>query len=245
MTDLLETGDTVIETSIDFDRPRERQGTRNAQGYVIGVCRVCDQPASTPSSTYCADHKTRQSRSDSGEARALQDVVTGTDTVKRTTTRTPRGAPTGDEWSTKVFDKVLILLSALLAGSMVRRDGLNDPNDAIADSLTMESDEAKRIAKPMGRFMAATKFSKTRGRQVLENSDLLDAGFALYDYFDRINKTLRQYATTPQPLGSVSPIRPTRQPEEGDTDGSSVTSVEQPGIPRSGFPDLSGRQYVT
>jgi hypothetical protein len=243
MTDLLDTAEEVVSTEIDFNAPRERRRSLNAQGYETGICRVCGQEAATRQGTYCEEHRTRQTRSEpSGET---PTTITGTDTVKRTTTRTPRGAPTGDEWSTKVFDKVLILLSALLAGSMVRRYGLNDPNDAIADSLTMESDEAKRIAKPMGRFMAGTKFSKTRGRQVLENSDLLDAGFALYDYFDRINKTLRQYATTPQPLASVSPIRPTRQAEEGDTDGSTVTSVEQPGIPRSGFPNLSGWQYVT
>lgn len=230
VTDLIDT-DEAITTTIDFSPPAREPGVRrNADGYEIGVCRVCGNDSATPSGTYCADHKTRQTKPSVGEDGA---VPPGNATVSRPTARRAgRGAPTGDEWSTKVFDKVVILMSALLAASMVRRYGLNDPNDDIADSLTMEGDEARRIARPLGRFMAGTSFSKKQGRRVLENSDLLDAGFALYDYFDRVNRTLRLH-TAGVPLASVTNIR-----EEGETSGPIEQETAQFGGPGD-FPDFS------
>ncbi len=217
VTDLIDTGE-AITTTIDFTQPaRERKPQVTQDGYEKGVCRVCGQEAATPSGTYCAEHKTRQTKTSEGGL-----PPSGTTTVART--RTGRGAPTGEEWSSRVFDKLIILLSALLAGSMIRRYQLNDPNDAIADSLTMEGDEARRIARPLGRFMAGTTFSRKQGRKVLENSDLLDAGFALYDYWDRVNKTLRQYTATPK-LASVSPIVPSTEGGESGPSEQETTDT--------------------
>ncbi len=241
MTDLIETDAAAFTTEVDFSRNgTERPPRRNADGYELGVCRACGQEASTPQGTYCDEHKTRQ-RKTSGEGVA---APTGTDKVTPPKpVRTGKGAPSGDEWSAKVFDKLCIMGTMLFAGAMVRRYNLNDPDDGIADSLAMTDDEARRVAKPLGRFMAGTKFSKTQGRKVLENSDLLDAAFALYDYTDRVNKTLRTY-TTNQPLASVTPMRqPAQSPEGGAPDGP--TQQETPELRIDGdFPDLTGSIYV-
>lgn len=230
MSDLLDDGG-AITTTIDF-APTVRESKRtNPDGLELGVCRVCGQEAAGPSGTYCAEHKTRQAKG------SESPVGTGAVSVSRPA-RSGRGAPTGEEWSSKVFDKAVILVTALFAGSMVRRYGLNDPNDAIADSLTMEAEEARRVARPLGRYIAGTNFSRKQGRKVLENSDLLDAGFALYDYFDRVNKTLRQY-TANATLASVTPIR---TPEGGD-DGQTEQAATDSGF-SGDFPDLSGQHYV-
>lgn len=231
--DLIETDDAAVVTTIDFNPPTRERKPQYVDGYEKGVCRDCGQVASTPNGTYCAEHKRRQTKPSEGGA-----TPPGTQSVSRA--RTGRGAPTGDEWSTKVFDKAIILLSALLAGSMVRRYGLNDPNDAVADSLTMEAEEARRVAKPLGRFMAGTNFSRKQGRKILENSDLLDAGFALYDYVDRVNKTLRQYTAQQPPLATVTPIR---EPE-GGTNGPLEQEATQSGDGGGDFPNLTGWHYV-
>lgn len=235
MSDLIDTGEAIV-TTLDFNPPpRERTVQYDGAGNVKGVCRVCGLDAATPSGTYCADHKTRQR----AQTEAPSGTPVGTTSVVKPPRSTGRGAPTGDEWASRVFDKLIILLSALLAGSMIRRYGVNDPNDNIADILTMEGDEARRVARPLGRFMAGTKFSKTQGRKVLENSDLLDAGFALYDYWDRVNKTLRQYTSTPT-LASVSNIR---EPE-GETNGPVEQQASESGIDFGNLPDITGAHFV-
>ena len=239
------TGDLIdqaepITTTIDFaPQPRERKPQYDDQGNEKGVCRVCGNVASTPNGTYCAEHKTRQTKASTSDGGANTPSGTGTTPVSRP--RTGRGAPTGEEWSGKVFDKLIILLSALLAGTMVRRYQLNDPNDAIADALTMEGDEARRIARPLGRYMAGTSFSKKQGRRILENSDLLDAGFALYDYWDRVNKVLRAHIQTQPHLASVTPIVP--EPE-GVQHGPIEPQTTGDGEPVGDFPNLSGWNYV-
>jgi hypothetical protein len=228
--DAIEQGDDVLFTVDMTDQPpAERSRSTNSQGYELGICRVCGDEATTPSATYCAEHRTRQPK---GQTDTLPP--SGTTTVTR-----PKGAvkggrkgsqPTADEWSSRIFDKAIILVTALIASSAVRRYQINDPTDQVADSLTATDDEARRIAKPLGRFVSGTGFNKQYGRKILDNSDLIDAGFALYDWYDRVNKTLRTFSTQSH-LATVSPIHP-----EGVANEPTVTQTGNPG-PGS-FPDF-------
>jgi ribosomal protein L40E len=241
MTDLLDLDEAEpVAQAADAGAGQKRK--TNRQGFELGVCRVCGAEAPTDRATYCDEHK--QARPKKGTARQAPETPAATESVKRPP-RPGKGAPSGDEWSTKIFDKTVILLTALLAGSMVRRYELNDPDDAIADALTMTNDEARRVARPLGRFVAGTDLNKRYGRKVLDNSDLLDAGFALYDYVERVNSTLRGLQAQQRPLASVSPIIPI--PEERPDYGTAESPVEQqqPGIPDPGaFPNITGAVYT-
>ncbi len=246
VTDLLADEAEEVTTVIDFDAPvvRERKPYLNSQGFEMGVCRVCGQQASTASSTYCPEHKTRQSKSQSpGNGEGQTVSPSGTQRVSRPRA-SGRGAPNADEWSSKVFTKVAIIITTLYASSMVSRMGINDPDEAIVDALSMTDDEARRVAKPIGRFIAGTDLNKRMGRKVLDNSDLLDAAFALYDWQQRSQAMLKQYQGT-SPLAVVSPIRPNTPPEDEATYGPVEQALEQPGIPNPGdFPNLSGAVFI-
>lgn len=203
--------------------PQEPRRSVNQQGYELGVCRVCGAEAASRAGTYCEEHRTRAPKG------------SGTSTVAKAQ-RTPRKgvAPTGDEWSGKLFGKAVLILTSLFAASSIRRYNINDPNEQIQDALTATDEECRAIAKPLGRVLAGTSFNKRYGRKVLDNSDLLDAGFALYDWYDRVNKTLKTFAGQTH-LASVQPIRPeTREP----TADEAYQATVQPGSPGGDFPDF-------
>ena len=229
MSDL---SDTVIEYDLGESLVQpEREPARNGQGYILGVCRHCGDQASTPSSTYCDDHRTKAQRE--GIVTTSTSLPTGTASVKRPERQPARGkTPSGDEWTTKVFDKGIIVLTTLFAASAIRRYNVNDPSGALEDELTATDEEARAIAKPLGRVMAASGLNKRYGRKVLDNSDLIDAGIALWDWYDRVNKMLKSFAGQERThLASVSPIVPTGGETIEQTDPQ-ASSVGQP------FPDF-------
>jgi hypothetical protein len=192
--------------TVDIGGETERTRALNAQGYEKGVCRVCGDEASTPQGTYCTEHRTRQPK---GQTDTLAPSGNATVTGPKREPKFRKGAqPTADEWSSRIFDKGVILITALIASSAVRRYQINDPQDQVADTLTATDDEARRIAKPLGRFVSGTGFNKKHGRKILDNSDLIDAGFALYDWYDRVNKTLRTFANQQPHLATVTSIVP-------------------------------------
>ncbi len=233
MTDLLD---------VEFGLGDVVMGAEDLPTVERGRCRVCGEAATTERSTYCADHKTPQSRSSqTGVTDTLPKAGTtperpvGVERPKQSQGRTPtgrKGAPSADEWSSKIFDKSVILVTAMVAASAVRRYNVNDPDDKIADTLTATDDEARRIARPVSRFMAGTNLNRRVGRKVLDNSDLLDAGFALYDWYDRVNKTLKTFAGQTH-LASVTNIRP-----EGAPDEPTVTPTANTGTAGGDFPDF-------
>lgn len=224
-----------------------------ADGLEKGVCSECGAKAVTWNSTKCADHRIPGEATSHKAAPAPKPsshaqgkaAPAGAAAVARPA-RPGRGAPTADEWASKFLDKTAILITALIAGSMVRRYNVNDPDDRIADSLTMTSDEAHSVARPLARVLAGSQLSKNYGRKVIDNSDLLDAGFALYDYFERVNSTLRGMAVPAAPLASVTPFRtaPEAPTPEGGDRGPTDAQVEQPGIPLAGFEHLTGANFM-
>ncbi len=211
-----DTNDTPDEILFSFDMADqpERKPSLNAQGYEIGVCRVCGGEAAT-----------RQPRTTA----TASDIPSRPKQIDKPRTR--KGQPTADEWNTRIFSKGVLIVTSLVAAGAIRRYNINDPNDAIRDQLEATDDEAKSIARPIGRFVATTGFNKRMGRQVLDNSDLLDAAFSLYEWYDRVNKTLRTFATQTH-LASVSPIR-----EGGNANVTTEPTTTNDGNPGD-FPDF-------
>jgi hypothetical protein len=236
MTDLLD-GGSVLVVDVDPNPPEPKVRT-NSEGLELGVCRVCGDEATGPNATYCAEHRTRQPRATEGGTDSQPSQPTGTAKVLRPS-RSGKGAPTADEWNNKLFQKVVGAFTDVVASQLVRRYNLNDPTGEIADSLAMTNEEAGRVAKPIGRFMAGTALNKRIGRKVLDNSDLVDAAFAMYDWYDRVNKTLR--GKTPAQLASVTPIQ---RPAQGGEYVENEPEATGSGIPDGGFPNLHGANYV-
>jgi hypothetical protein len=237
MTDLLDGGG--IELEVYATPPEREEKVRyNPEGLQLGVCRVCGDEAASPQGTYCADHKTRQPRGEA--AQPAQTQPSGTATVKRTRSPSGKGAPTADEWNNKLFRKVVGVVTDVVAANLVRRYQINDPTGEIAEQLSMTDDEAANVARPLGRAVAGSQLNRRIGRKVLDNSDLLDAGFALYDWYDRVNKTLQ--GNSRPPLASVHPIA--NVPTSGGEDATSEPEDTGGYNPPRDFPPIHGSHFV-
>lgn len=175
-----------------------------------GTCKVCGKPARSLTSTVCDDHDGRKSRSGSSSSRS---------TGRRTTK-----PPTADELTNKVLAKLLVGITFLVAVRMVASRTLHDPDDAIAEELAMTNDEAKSITHPFARFIEPTPLNTKYGRHAVENIDVVDAGFAFWDWYSRTQKFLRN-TTKQRRLATVTPINvKTNDRREGTGEQAEPTS---------------------
>ena len=115
------------------------------------------------------------------------------------TTRAPKvkvGRVGGAVTPTKAagtFAKLLILISVIWAWSAIKRYGIPDVTGALAEELAFTDEEAADLAKPLGRLSMSNSATAKVVGPIVENDDLIDAGFALWEWRKRVDQALAQY----------------------------------------------------
>jgi hypothetical protein len=94
---------------------------------------------------------------------------------------------------TSVAGKVLYLLTLFIAWSALRGVGVIDPTGDIADECALTDDEAEAIGRPFARMFLTTEIGKKHAPAIVANEDLIDAVFALWDWYRRMTNTLDEY----------------------------------------------------
>lgn len=149
-----------------------------------GYCEVCGEPASSPRGKRCAEHP-RQAA-----AHATTNVG------KRTRKGTKAPAAVGTVSARKAagsFSKLIIIISAVWAYTAVRRYGIPDLDGTLAEELAMTDEEAADIAKPLGRVVMSNSTAARIAGPIIDNDDLIDAAFALWEWNKRMNSALAAY----------------------------------------------------
>jgi hypothetical protein len=181
----------------------ERQATK-------GFCVICGEPTGDGRRKYCDEHKS-----------ASNSVKVGP--KSKSTSRTSKTA--SDDQLAASFGKLLLILSLVLAWYQLRAKHVLDPNGDIADRIAMSDEEAVAIARPIARSFNATSTGMRVGKQIVDNSDLIDAGFAVVQWYKRMGETI-DAATQ----GRVLPTK-----ETNGNSGSSESRIEA-----SGFSVING-----
>lgn len=91
------------------------------------------------------------------------------------------------------FAKLVIIISAIWAYAAVRRYGIPDVSGELAEKLAMTNEEAADIARPIGRLAMSNSTAAKVISPIVENDDLIDALFAIFEWQKRMNETLSQY----------------------------------------------------
>lgn len=150
-----------------------------------GYCQVCGEPAPTPQGTWCTDHHPNNNkpvRQDKIADKVKKRVITTTSTGKVTAAKAAGS-----------FSKLIIIISAIWAYTLVKRYGIPDVDGTLADDLAFTDEEAADIARPIGRLTMSNATAAKFVGPVVENDDLIDALFSLYEWRKRVDQTLAQY----------------------------------------------------
>lgn len=168
-----------------------------------GFCKVCGKELDDGRKRYCDDHKGSQGK--------LPKV--GSTKDRSAGSKAGKTAATSE--LTTVFGKILLLITAAYAWSQLRRMQVRDPGGAFAEALAMTDEEADAVARPIARAFNSSAAGVRYGRKIVDNSDLIDAGFALYEWYQRqtqmleglaqqVRKTNTQFAPSQERASSES-----------------------------------------
>lgn len=91
------------------------------------------------------------------------------------------------------FAKLLILITVAWAWSAVKKYGIPDVDGRLAETLAFTDEEAADIARPLGRLSMSNTASAKLIAPIVENDDLIDAGFALWEWRKRVDTELARY----------------------------------------------------
>lgn len=112
-------------------------------------------------------------------------------------TRTPASrTSTGSLSQTKTagsFAKILLLLSVVYVYGLLRAKRIPDPQGALSEELALNDEEAAALAKPLARITVSNSKAARIAKPIVENEDLIEAGFALWEWQRRIDNTLNSY----------------------------------------------------
>lgn len=152
-----------------------------------GYCKVCGNEADGPRTTYCEDHRPAPSGTKAqGKSLAQRN--------KSNSSAKPRNsASISDKKAAGSFAKLFIIISAIWAWTALRRYGIPDLTGQLSEELAFTDEEAADIARPVGRFMMSNSTTARIVGPIVENDDLVDAAFAVWEWQKRVNATLAQY----------------------------------------------------
>lgn len=165
----------VIEMTIPTDYGRE---TVVDKGY---YCEVCGDPLSDGRSTRCPQH-----RKQAGNKPARRAGKTSTVTASK---------------ASGTFAKLLVVITAMYAWAELRRKHIPDASGELAEELAMTDEEASAVAKPIARFAVSNSTTAKIIGPIVENDDIIDALFSLWEWQKRTQAVMAQYVenTTLQP----------------------------------------------
>lgn len=145
-----------------------------------GTCKECGKELDDGRKAYCDEHKPK-----------IRDKVTGKGRGKG------KGVTKAvEDGMAETVGKVLFLLTLAYAYSALRSKGIPDPSGQISDAMALTDDESVMIARPLARLFMSTEQGRKVAPKIVDNSDLIDAAFAMWDWYSRMNETLAQYQST-------------------------------------------------
>lgn len=151
-----------------------------------GVCEVCGAATRSARVKKCDDCKAsaKPARQDTTQDNKRKDVKVKVTKVGGTVTPTKAAG---------TFAKLVILISVAWAWSAVKRYGIPDVDGSLAETLAFTDEEAADIARPLGRLSMSNSASAKVVAPIVENDDLIDAGFALWEWRKRVESELARY----------------------------------------------------
>jgi hypothetical protein len=139
---------------------------------------------------------------------------------------TPRkgSAAAFEKQAAGTFAKLLVIITVGIAWGRIRRMGIPDPEGNLAEELSMLPEEAEPIAKVIARFTTSNATTAKIVKPLVENEDLVDAGFAIWEYNKRQSEILSQYQRTtvqevPANNGTPRQARGSESESDGGGDG--------------------------
>lgn len=151
-----------------------------------GFCESCGQPTRSARVKKCDDCKAaaKPPKQDRTQDSPRRDVKVKVPRVGGTVTPTKAAG---------TFAKLVILISVAWAWNAVRRYGIPDVDGSLAETLAFSDEEAADIARPLGRLAMSNSSSARVVAPIVENDDLIDAGFAIWEWRKRVDQALSQY----------------------------------------------------
>lgn len=151
-----------------------------------GVCETCGNVTRSARVKKCDDCKA------AAKPAAKQDKVQ--DNKRDIKVKVPRvGGTVTPTKAAGTFAKLAILISVIWAWSAVRRYGIPDVDGQLAETLAFTDEEAADIARPLGRLAMSNGSSAKVVAPIVENDDLIDAGFAIWEWRKRVESELARY----------------------------------------------------
>jgi hypothetical protein len=193
----------------------------NRSNKVGATCQECGKELPDGRQKWCAEHKPSKGKS-------VRDKLTGGRSSKKGVTATVENG------MNETVGKILFLITLAYAYSALRRNGIPDPNGQISDAMALTDDESVLIGKPIARLFLSTERGRAVAPTIVDNRDLIDAAFAAWDWFQRVNSTLEQYGN------QQSVHTPMVVPERGNDGDSSQAQRDR--VKNNG--NVAGPQYV-
>lgn len=193
-----ESAGAVISVEIAEPSPptlQDRQGNQ-------GSCAICGEPTRRPGARGTAPKYCELHRQTTGSVHAGPKVGRSK--------KTASSASNSDLASS--LGKLLAIITLVIAWAQLRARKIPDANGDIAERIAFSDEEAVAIARPLARTINSTNAGMRVGKQLVDNSDLIDAGFALAQWYKRMNETLDAAASgRPQGSGDRGISRPSEQ----------------------------------
>ena len=151
-----------------------------------GVCETCGAVTRSARVKKCDDCKAtaKAPKQDKVQDSPKRNIKVSVPKVGGTVTPTKAAG---------TFAKLVILISVVWAWTAIRRYGIPDINGELAETLAFTDEEAADIARPLGRLAMSNSSSAKVIAPIVENDDLIDAGFAIWEWRKRVDAVLAQY----------------------------------------------------
>ena len=153
-----------------------------------GYCRACGDPLPDGYRKLTCENCLSTEAREKAAAKA-----TGKSVAARTKSSPSSGGKVTNAKAAGSFAKLAVIISAIWAWSAVKRYGIPDPDSQLAESLAFTDEEAADIARPLGRVAMGNSTTAKLVGPIVENDDLIDAAFAIWEWRKRVDATLAQY----------------------------------------------------
>lgn len=189
-----EQGHSVIIYTVGKEPPKMRLGLHRKQAHgVSGEGRHKVKPRqNTPTKRA---RKNAGPRLDTSDTEPVRNVSLITDAASAASKR--KGTPSADDL-TKVFTRVYEYATTYAATIVVEsdpRDLNDDDRNRIATDLAGSPADGAAVLTPMARLLAKTSLNKQYGRDLIDNSDVLDAIFCAVAISARWRAYFRERST--------------------------------------------------
>lgn len=189
----------MIEVELSIPEP----GTPSYdERQVKGHCVICGKATGDGRRKYCDEHQ---------GAKKLPKATNRTGARKRGNSE--KSATNGELAGS--LGKLLVIFTLILAWYQLRGRRIPDPNGDIAERIAFSDEESVAIARPLARVINTTDTGIRYGKTLVDNSDLVDATFAMWQWYKRMNETLDAVSQ-----GRAMPI------ERSNSNGNSGSDAE-------------------